>query len=224
MMMLGDVDEDGDIDVLTFHIGGQYVQYHKNQSMELYGHADSLIFELKNECWGKFREDVSTNSLFLNDNTVPCDVGNVPNPEIGKPTESLEENKAHSGSTILALDIDNSGVKDLVIGDVAFTNLNLLINSGSTVNANSPMVSVDPSFPSNSIPANIQLFPAAFFVDVDLDDIKDLIVAPNAKNISENETSVVKYKNTGTNENSNFVFETKSFLQEDMIKLLNISR
>ena len=30
------------------------------------------------------------------------------------------------------LDIDSSGVKDLVVGDVAFTNLNLLTNSGST--------------------------------------------------------------------------------------------
>ena len=48
-----DVDNDGDIDVLTFHIGGSHVEYHKNQSMELYGIPDSLIFELKNECWKK---------------------------------------------------------------------------------------------------------------------------------------------------------------------------
>ena len=61
------------------------------------------------------------------------------------------------------------------------------------------------------------LFPAAFFVDVDFDQVKDLIVAPNAKNVSENETSVVKYKNTGTNLNANFVFETEAFLQGDMI-------
>ena len=62
-----DVDFDGDIDVLTFHIGGEYLRYHKNMSRELYGHSDSLVFELKNECWGAFREDVSTNSVFLNE-------------------------------------------------------------------------------------------------------------------------------------------------------------
>ena len=214
-----DVDDDGDIDVLTFHIGGEYLQYHKNLSMELYGHADSLIFELRNECWGTFREDVSTNALFLNDNTPLCTDGNIPNAEIGKPDELLnEELKAHSGSSILSLDIDHSGVKDLVIGDVAFTNLNLLINGGDSVNTNSAMISVDPSFPSNSVPVDMQLFPAAFFVDVDFDGFKDLIVAPNAKNVSENETSVHKYKNTGTNENCNFVFETKSFLQGEMIE------
>lgn len=214
-----DVDNDGDIDVLTFHIGGQYIQYHQNKSMELYNHADSLVFELRNECWGKIREDVSTNSLFLDDQTTPCEDGNVPNPGIVKPgyPSSIQEEKAHAGSSLLALDIDNSGVKDLIVGDVAFTNLNLLINSGSEVNANSPMISVDPSFPSNSIPVSTQLFPAAFFLDVDFDQVKDLIVAPNAKNISENETSIVKYKNTGSNMNCNFVFETKAFLQGDMI-------
>ena len=78
------------------------------------------------------------------------------------------------------------------------------------------MISVDPSFPSNSIP-NTQLFPAAFYVDVDFDEVKDLIVAPNAKNVSENETSVMKYKNTGSNLNGNFVYETNEFLQEDII-------
>ena len=214
-----DVDNDGDIDVLTFHIGGEYIQYHQNLSVDLYGHADSLIFELKNECWGKVREDVSTNLLFLDDQTPLCTTGNVPNPGIYKPNpdDLAEGQKAHSGSTLLALDIDSSGVKDLLVGDVAFTNLNLLLNSGSTVNANSPMISLDESFPSNSISVNTQLFPAAFFLDVDFDQVKDLLIAPNAKNVSENETSVVKYKNTGTNMNCNFVFETKAFLQGDMI-------
>ncbi len=213
-----DVDRDGDIDVLTFHIGGEYLQYHQNQSVDLYGHADSLVFELKNECWGTFREDVSTNSIFLNDNTSPCAEGNLPDAEFGRPENySDEEEKAHSGSSILALDIDDSGVMDLILGDVAFSNLNLLINGGDSVNTNSAMSSVDPAFPSNSIPVDMQLFPAAFFLDVDFDGTKDLLVTPNAKNVSENETSVSKYKNSGTNENCNFIFESKSFLQGDMI-------
>ncbi|MBM3186986.1 MAG: VCBS repeat-containing protein, partial [Bacteroidetes bacterium] len=42
-----DVDLDGDVDVLTYHIGGEYLQYHKNLSQETYGHSDSLLFELK---------------------------------------------------------------------------------------------------------------------------------------------------------------------------------
>jgi hypothetical protein len=80
------------------------------------------------------------------------------------------------------------------------------------------MISANPNFPANSTPVSMQLFPAAFWVDVDFDSKKDLLIAPNAKNVSENETSVLKYKNTMSNTNPNFVFETKAFLQEDMIE------
>ena len=209
-----DVDYDGDIDILTYHISGEYLQYHQNQSQELYGHSDSLTFMLKNECWGGFREDVNSNLLFLNDQTAPCQGGNVPNPQL-KP---IENEKAHSGSTVLAFDVDGSGVMDLLLGDVAYSSLNLLINGGIAPNTNSKIISQDASFPSNSTPVNMQLFPAAYRVDVDFDGIKDLIVTPNAKNVSENETSCAKYKNTGTNSISNFIFETKSFLQHEMIE------
>lgn len=211
-----DVDFDGDIDVLTYHIGGEFLQYHQNQSQELYGHSDSLVFELKNECWGGFREDVNTNFLILNDNSLPCTSGNVPNPGI-KPNDNSTE-KAHSGSTVLAFDYDGSGVLDLLLGDVAYTNLNLLINGGEVPNSNSLMISNDPTFPANSSPVNINLFPAAYFLDVDFDGKKDLIISPNAKNISENEKSSWKYKNSGDSLVANFIFESKAFLQEDMIE------
>jgi hypothetical protein len=214
-----DVDLDGDLDILTFHIGGQHVQYHQNQSIELYGNADSLIYVLKNECWGGFREDVTTNTLFLNDQDSPCLTGNVPNPAHlihNKPISP--DNKAHSGSTLLALDIDGSGVKDLIVGDVSYPTMNLLINGGIAPNTNSLMVSVDPAFPSNSVAVNMQLFPAAYSVDVDFDGVKDLLVAPNARGVSENEKSLLYYKNTGSNAVSNFVYQTKAFLQEDMIE------
>jgi hypothetical protein len=216
-----DVDNDGDIDVLTFHIGGQHMQYHKNISMETYGVPDSLEFILKNECWGKFREDITTSVLYLNDNTGPCS-NNVPNPEYPlhpehlktKPSESYPK---HAGSTILAIDMDNSGVKDIILGDVAFPSMSLLINGGTDVNTNSAMISQDNTFPSNSLPVNLQLFPAAFWVDVDFDQKKDLIAAPNAKNVSQNEKSVLRYKNLGTNALPTFVYQENDFLQGEMI-------
>lgn len=209
-----DVEGDGDLDILTYHIGGEYLQYHQNQSQELYGHSDSLIFELKNSCWGGYREDVTTNGVFLNDNSGPCNGSNVPNPEL--PVGSSP--KAHAGSTVLALDYDNSGVLDLILGDVSYTNMMLLINGGTVPNSNSDMISMSTSFPSNSTPVNMQLFPAGFYVDVDFDGKKDLLVTPNANNVSENESSNLFYKNTGANSLPNFVYQTKSFLQNQMIE------
>lgn len=210
---LVDVEGDGDMDVLTYHISGEYLQYHQNQSQELYGHSDSLVFILKNRCWGKYREDVTSNTLFLDDTTSYCTDGNVSNPEY--PTSTVT--KAHAGSTVLALDLDQSGVLDLVLGDVAYGNLIRLMNGGSSPNTNSPMVSADYNFPSNTTPADVQLFPAAYYLDVDFDQKKDLLVAPNANNVSENENSIWYYRNLGSSAAPIFVYQDNDWLQEDMI-------
>ncbi|MDX2361950.1 MAG: T9SS type A sorting domain-containing protein [Crocinitomicaceae bacterium] len=211
-----DVDDDGDIDILTFHQGGYHVEYHQNQSMELYGIPDSLVYIQMNQCWGKFVEDPLGNNIFLDDQNYPCLGGDIPNPE--SDTLNSPYLKMHSGSSLLALDYNNSGVMDLIIGDASYPNLSLLINGGVTVNSDSPMISVDYLFPSNSTPVNLNEFPAGFYVDVDFDGIKDLIVCPNAVLVSVNQNSIHFYKNTGTNTNPNFVFSTNSFLQNEMIE------
>ncbi len=208
-----DIEEDGDIDVLTFSSNGDRVEYHKNLSQETYGHSDSLIYELMNECWGQFKEDLNTNQIILNSTESPCGTGNIPNPE--RPNgESLPK---HSGSTVLALDLDANGVKDLILGDVSYPSLTSLINGGSIPNTNSAMVSFDNNYPSNTTPAAINMFPASYYLDVDFDDKKDLIVAPNARTISENQASVWFYKNIGANNLPNFNYQTNNFLQSEMI-------
>lgn len=215
-----DIDFDGDMDILTFHIGGQNVEYHQNQSMELYGIPDSLIFVLKNQCWGKFSEDPNNNDLFLNQTAYPCENGDIANPlrpaNVGK--DSINESVTrHSGSTLLAMDVNNNGVMDLILGDVAYPNITLLVNGGTAPNTNSPMISQDHDYPSVVHPAYMQLFPAMYWEDVDFDGKKDLIVAPNARTVSENQNSVQFFKNTGTNALPNFVYQENNFLQKDMI-------
>ncbi len=212
---LVDIDFDGDMDILSFSISGSTVEYHQNQSQELYGHSDSLIFILKNECWGKFSEDLNNNSVVLNETNYPCTGSGVANPIKKDPI--ISGDLKHAGSTLLAIDYDHSGVYDLILGDVAFPSLTLLLNGGTTPNTNSPMVSQDNAFPSNDTPASMQLFLAAFYLDVDFDGVKDLIVTPNAKNSSHNYQNVWFYKNVGTNNLPNFTLQTKAFLQEEMI-------
>jgi len=208
-----DIDKDNDMDILTFSLNGDHVEYHQNLSQELYGHSDSLVFKLKNRCWGKFREDLSSSLLYLNDNSSVCTTSNVSSPH------KIKQEAKHAGSTLLALDIDHSGVMDLIVGDISGPNLSLLINSGTTVNSNSAMNSVDPSFPSNSTPVSVDYFPAAYLIDLDFDAKKDLVVAPNAKNLSMNTTSVHFYKNIGTADSPVFSFQSNNYLQRDMIDL-----
>jgi len=203
-----DIDGDGDIDVLTFNMGGQRVEYHKNLSMENYGVPDSLEFKLYNECWGKFIESDTDNTIHLDSNDGPCGNSNLPDPQ---------RNFRHSGSTILAIDLDGNDVMDLILGDVDSHNLTALLNGGTQPNQNSIMVNQDPNFPSNTTPVDISFFPASFYLDVDHDGVKDLIVGTNMAGSTDNLESVWYYKNLGANNNPNFSFVKKNFLQGDMI-------
>ena len=44
---INDIDNDGDMDVITFTNNGTGVEYHQNQSQELGFNCDSLIFKVK---------------------------------------------------------------------------------------------------------------------------------------------------------------------------------
>lgn len=212
-----DVDGDGDLDVLGFGVLGTAIEYHKNLSMETYGNCDSLLFETKNICWGRFREAAASNDVTLWDTLVyPCrgvDLGDE------MPTHPIDHDDRHAGSSVLALDMDNSGVLDLVLGDISYTNLTLLLNSGTEVNSNSGMYFQDNSFPSASLPVDLPIFPAAYHVDINNDGIRDLLVSPNSKVGSENRAGVWLYLNEGTETEPAFIFQQKDFLQGQMIEV-----
>ncbi|MFU8842534.1 MAG: T9SS type A sorting domain-containing protein [Bacteroidales bacterium] len=199
---IADIDNDGDMDILTFDISGSTVEYHKNLSVENHGNPGQLEFELKNACWGYFSEGATTNTIHLYDT---CDV-NVEDPE---------KSGKHPGSTLLALDMNGNGVKDLLLGDLTYPNMTLLMNGGTTTAA--IMVSTDTQFPSNSLPVDLTLFPAAYLVDVNNDGLDDLIIAPNNPNTSENHDHILYYRNTGTADVPEFTYQQKGFLQEGMI-------
>jgi len=203
-----DIDNDGDLDILTFKITGGFIEYHKNLAIELTGNCDTVAFELESGCWGNFYEG-------LNNYTLNCQNCQCP-PIIG----DNNTKQKHAGSTLLCFDIDNDNDKDLILGDVSFNNLNLIINGGNSQNAN--MISVDSLFPtntSNTIAADMDIFPAAFYLDVTSDGKKDLIVTSNSENNSENFESCWMYQNIGSNTNIDFNFIQKNFLQQEMIDL-----
>jgi hypothetical protein len=68
-----DVDEDGDLDILTFHLGGRDIEWHRNTSMELHGDLTHLEFVLQSGCFGHVREDIFTCEIIID--LAPCGVG-----------------------------------------------------------------------------------------------------------------------------------------------------
>ena len=210
-----DIDNDSDLDIITFANSSTYIEYHQNQSMELYGVCDSLIFEVANKCWGYAAENAMSNTFTLFDTCA----GNVGSPELPVLENELRT-ALHSGGSELCLDLDGDGDKEIVVGDISYDNLTMLINGG-TPTAGS-FTAVDVTFPSNNASTtavDLTVFPAAFYVDMDFDGIKDLIVSPNAPNYSENANSVVFYKNNGANNFPDFEFQKNNLLQDNMIEV-----
>lgn len=210
-----DVDGDGDLDVLTFSLLGSYLEYHKNLSLELYGTCDSLKFELRNKCWGYFAENFNTNSVTLN---VPCNF-NVPDPEIGegdeRPSTPSEEERAHAGSTVLALDLNGDGVKEVLLGDISYNNLVGLYNGGTVEEA--LMTVEDTLFPSYDTSIDLPLFPGGYFEDVDNDGKRDLLVGCNSTSLAENDLSLWYYHNTGTDASPIFERVQQDLFQDRML-------
>lgn len=204
-----DVDMDGDLDIVTFWALGGFIELHNNQSMEKYGHADSLSFTKTDFCWGRVAENEENNELFLD--TCLFD-------------KSFLNGKArHRGATFQVRDFTGDGLSDCVLADVDYPNLVLLQNGGTSDEA--IFMSQDTAFPSDNIPVRLFSMPVTAMVDVNNDGNDDMLVSPFDPNpwVTENEHSVWLYLNESTTEQPDYQLYTKSFLQSGMIDVGSVS-
>lgn len=212
---LSDVDNDGDMDVLTFAITGNNVEYHENKSMDSLGKC-GLIFNLEDDAWGHFLLSGLTNTAILG----VAKPGMMPSqPVFSKINEDPEspQNNRHSGACLLAVDFNGNNVKDLINGDILGNTLLYLENTGTT---DSAYVSYqDTTWPSYNVPVNFFTFPAAYNFDVDNDGAKDIVVTSCTANTSENFNNILFYKNIGTTSNAVFDFQKNTLFQDEMIEV-----
>jgi hypothetical protein len=205
---IDDLDCDGDLDILTFNVAGGYIELFRNVSRERGFGPDSLIFELVDNCWGGIFESGFTESVDLADRPGVC---------AGRLWDHGGVSVRHAGSTLLTLDINNSGVKDLLLGDLSFPNLSLLSNAGTCQRA--WINRQEPFFPDYSRAVNLPYFPLAFHLDLNNDGLKDLAVAPNTPLEGENTRVIWWYENTGTNALPRFEYRRDDYLVGDMLDL-----
>lgn len=207
---IDDIDNDGDLDILTFWGLGSFVEYHENQSMELYGIPDSLEYVEMTQCWGFFAESDESNHIYLD----TC-MGQQGSTE----SDFVSSGVRHTGSTFLLIDLDADNDKDLLLGDVDYPGLIGLTNGGTPDSAY--MVNQDTAFPSYNKPINLFSMPAAAYIDVNNNGIKDLLLSPFDPSLvtSVNARSAWLYENSGSNDLPDFNYIMQDFLQQDMIDL-----
>lgn len=202
MPAIDDIDGDGDLDIMAFGVLGGYVEYYRNERVEDGLHCDSIRYKFVDFCWGSFLEGGLSNQLFLGQ--TGC----------GK---YYQKNARHSGSTLLTFDNDADGDKELVLGDVDYPTLNFLENGKKDHSwAYDTMISYYGGFPLSKR-TYIDRFPAAFYVDVNNDGVKDLISASNEPVAATNLHQVWFYRNKGQNNNPDFEFQDSNFIQDQTI-------
>lgn len=202
---LTDFDGDGDLDIITFEAGGDFVELNQNMSMERYGVPDSLEFVRNGECWGDFRKHTCDDFEF----GIHCGV-NVRGEDNAR--------VMHTGNAILLHDLNGDGKKDMLLGNVDCENLSILYNS--TTGLEAKYTAYSSAYPAAD-PAVIQMFPAAYLEDVDFDGVKDLLVSPNVYGNDNLMMDFISsgwyYHNAGTENVPDFQLRQKDFLQSGMI-------
>lgn len=203
-----DIDNDNDLDILTFNIGGTTVEWFRNMSDETYGVCDSLLYRLETNCWGEFTENTLNSTITLN---TPC----APPPIATNSVNNLREER-HAGSCLECINTDGDNDQDLLVGDLTNANIVYLRNNGTPTSA--LMNSFDAAFPSYDTSLSMNIFSCGYHLDVNNDGLKDVIMSPNASATVENFNSNWMYLNVGANDSVVLEFQQRNFLQDGMIE------
>ena len=186
----------GKLDILNFWVLGKFVHFQKNISQNI----DFFKYALTDECWGKFSEAADNNEITL---FTYCD------------NKTNIEDPKHIGSSIFIFDYNGDGLMDIVIGDVDFPGLKLLINGGTKEEA--LMISQTDHFPNTQYPVHLYSMPVVSSMDFWGAQKPNLFVSPSDPSLIKSEDINSVWRYCYNEQVNDYVLETKSFLQEDMI-------
>lgn len=208
---LVDIDYDGDLDVLTFPVTGNYIEFHRNKAKENFNRCDTMVMEVDFNCFGNFGLSGLSNSAILN---AGCRLSPEPSHVVG---DEMTQHSLHSGSCMIAIDIDGDNDYDILNGDILGDNMLLVVNGGSSSGA--VMTAQDSLFPLYDVSVDMFTFPAPYYFDADNDGNKDFIVTPCISGPSENFNNVWLYRNTTNNSTNVFNYTKNRFLSDEMIEV-----
>lgn len=183
-----DVDFDGDIDIMSYTSLGGAITYYKNEQKEMGLPNDSMRFRQVDWCWGNFY-DKNCNEFELG--VKACNDTNY---------NKFYSKRHTQGSSITLFDANDDGDIDMVIGNEGCTHLTILNNGKANYNSTyDSIISYDTMFVNAASRAEITLYPASYFIDINNDGKRDLVYAPNSTIYVIQETNQVYwYLNTGT--------------------------
>jgi len=209
-----DVDGDGDLDFVSYYVSSTNfttLYWYKNMRVEKNLPCDSIVIELADRCWGRVQQgNPRTHQL-----AYSCDESHL---VMGKTSKTT-----CAGNACCLFDWDMDGDYDYIDGSINFNEMTFLQNGRIPNNPTGPdsMVYQDTLWQSSPDGTQIELpsWPAAFNIDIDQDGKKDLLIAPNAAQLSTNYNNIWFYKNYSTPGVPDWRFQSDSFLTDMAIDL-----
>ena len=208
-----DIDDDGDMDVLAFYIGGSWIELNKNFAMDSLGNPNQFLFYNIYGCWGYFYKDANSNKAILPPVPNMCPL--IPaNP--WRVSDAFQNNSRDGGSFLWSADMDGDGDKDLLLGDKVARNMLYVQNCGTPDSAWA--CGEDSLYPSYNVPSSMKDISAPQYFDVDNDGNKDLL-STNFNSLGEDYNNALFYRNTTNNLTNQFALQSRRFLSEQMIEV-----
>ena len=220
--VIADIDGDGDWDILNFWVpsSGDFLLFYWNFAMENLGRADTFCLEVADWSWGCFVESEESNQIFLDScssrnetlESVQWLKGENPGSESVFPADAKNETK-HAGSTIFGLRNPQSGLYDIVLGDVGYPGLYYLQNGGTPEEAH--IAAYDTVFPLSE-PVRLYNFPV--ISTIYYQDTLCYLLSPYETDPfnAEGSQSVWRYAETGSGPAWSRLLQ-KDFLQDRML-------
>jgi len=210
-----DIDGDGDLDIVSYDIGGYIMSWYRNMQVEDSLPADSISIDLATHCWGKEIQGYYRTFL-LGYECDDSDLTGLP-PYFRMPGGGTRT--THTGGTTCLFDYDMDGDYDCLYGSISYNSMTLGTNGRIPYNptGSDSIVSQDTAWQSGGVPVNMYSWPAAFNVDVDQDGKKDLLISPNLQ--GENYNCIWYYKNYSTPGVADWRLQSDSFLTDQTIDL-----
>lgn len=237
--VIADIDGDGDWDVLNFWVpsSGDFLLYYRNSAMEELGRADTFCLEVADWSWGCFVESEESNKIFLDSCSSrnegkcaeravsPAAEWNFPGYgswenaygrglwQDGNGVEDAVAGPKHAGSTIFGLQNPQSGLYDIVLGDVGYPGLYYLQNGGTPETAR--ITAYDTVFPLSD-PVRLYNFPV--ISTIYCQDTLCYLLSPYETDPfnAEGSESVWRYAETGSGPAWSRLVQ-KDFLQGSML-------
>ena len=187
-----DIDNDGDYDIIAadqYYPGYRYLE-------NVSPNHDSIEYAYREACWGSFSQNFDG---IVNFDFQCKGMG-------GNDTSSSAPR--HGGSSVTAIDLNGDNVKDLVLGDPDRSNMIALTNNGTPTDAH--MVSVEYHFPApTGTPVSLTNFPVAFFIDINNEEKKEMIIASNQYEGAKDTGNIWLYTDESSSNTPNFQLKTK---------------